>query len=237
MVKPLYWMNLTTTMRCRPEDVNTLLCRFDHVRMLAFVDQQPTDIVIDYPFKIEFSPRGIEKLRLPEEIDDKNLFFLRNIVKDLSIGADLRENADSLPVFIAKQNYVIAGCATLFTVLNHDQVSNQTRNYDLQILPLPGRRPDSVVVIEKITEHKKCAKPGNPSYSMQKMNYKIKTYVSRMQIGDTTFNSQTRMHMEMKTKELISIRDISYVELVDIERATEPMPQADFDHVATLYFE
>lgn len=182
---PLLIINVTSTMRCRPEAIDRLYCRFEDVAIAE--KHYPETSSMEYSFLIEFSPRGIESLRLPTMIEDEQLNIIRSIVKELSIGTDLRENMNSLPVFFARERYALGECPTLFNVFEYDEdvvtrgqrrndgrgEKEERKNYELEILSLPQRRSNSVVVIGKTMESKRCMKLQEPVDGKSELNVKI----------------------------------------------------------------
>lgn len=186
--EPLLIINVTTTLRCRPEMIDRLYCRFEDVAIAE--KHYPETSSMEYSFLIEFSPQGIENLRFPTVIEDEQLNIIRSIVKELSVGTDLRENVNSMPVFFARERYALGDCPTLFSVFEYDKDENvvahgQTRNdgrgeeeeegknYELEILSLPRRRSNSVVVIGKTMESKRCTKLQEPVDGKSELNIKI----------------------------------------------------------------
>ena len=120
----------------------------------------------------------------PEMIDRLYCCFdgirVRNIVKQLSVGTDLRENVNSMPVFFSKERHALGDCPTLFSVFEYENARGQTRdeeeegkNYKLEILPLPQRRSNSVVVIGKTMESSRCAKLQEPVDEKSELNVKM----------------------------------------------------------------
>ncbi|CAK9804257.1 hypothetical protein ANTQUA_LOCUS3993 [Anthophora quadrimaculata] len=232
----VYWRNHTATMRCRPAEMNSLLCRFELVTLRAY-DKNPSleFMTIDQPFLIQFSPRGVETLRLPEMIDDRKLYFIRSIAKSFSVCTDSRESMNTLPEYAPNRNDITSGCTTRITILENDEISSKPRNYELQILSLPNRRePNTTIMIEKNTEHSKRR------YNIEQVTITTDESVNKMYINDKTFRSEAEAQMELKIftkKHQILVEDVSFMELVNIERATEPMPPLNFDHVATLHYD
>lgn len=165
-----YKANLTTAMKCRPASSDQLFCRFGSMFIGDSTDVLVREEVeIEDPFVIRFDERGIMNLLFPDIVHNEKLNTIRSIVKQLSVGANFLQDAHALPAYVAKENYVLGECATLFTVLEYEDEPGLARgrgeepNYGLRVLSLPQQKVNSVVVIEKRTEYKRCSKlPSSP---------------------------------------------------------------------------
>lgn len=176
--------------KCRPQAPESLLCflkgdGIDSSNEDLSSEESPIKSSLDMPFLIEFSPRGVEHLRLMYVMDKLDLYFIRSIAKQLSVGADLRGNANALFGFEAKENYVFGECSTFFRTVEYDKDKDRPMkgikerwNYDIQLLPLNRSRTDSVFVIEKTTESKRCVKAKDPGYRPQDVNVRWKSVYS-----------------------------------------------------------
>lgn len=243
--EPLLSIHVTTTMRCRPEMIDRLYCSFDGIRVGERNYPEVSILDKSYSFLIEFSPRGVENLRFPTVMEDEGLNTVRNIVKQLSVGTDLRENVNSMPVFFSKERHALGDCPTLFSVFEYENARGQTRdeeeqgkNYKLEILPLPQRRSNSVVVIGKTMESSRCAKLQEPVDGKSELNVKMSKSTSKMHVSDDAFRSRTEMHVKMvnPAQRNFIVQDVSSVELVGIEPAEQPLPLLNYEHVVNLRF-
>ncbi|XP_053975297.1 uncharacterized protein LOC128874482 [Hylaeus volcanicus] len=243
--KPLSLVKMTTDLTCRPHSQDTLSCGFGTFEMNT-TDEKSVTVEIEQPFLVKFNRRGVQSLHFTEVLESGKLLTIRDIVKELSIGADLVQNANAFPAFMAMENYVLGECATLFTVLEYDRDERSStpdpeteRNYELNVLSMPNMDQDATVVVNKRTEHRRCVSYEDTLLARHDVDTRHRRSVSKMTIKADAFRSYTQMNIKIKnvgTQEGIAVLDTTSVELVAIKPAKEELPCLTYDVDATLSF-
>ncbi|XP_076375980.1 uncharacterized protein LOC143259058 isoform X2 [Megalopta genalis] len=223
---------------CRQRSIYELICSIDKILVKTWYGLVTEIVDVEPEFLIQFSVRGIESFRFQQPIGHKRLNRVRSIFQQLSVGADLLRHADELSTFVAPENHVLGNCSSLFTVLQYGNDDgcfanncDKKRNYELNVLSLPERRPGATVVIEKWTNRNKCE-----NYRVDDTIVTEKTR-TKMHIGLSTFTSQTEIDLKINNRaQMTMISPGIRVELTGIEPAKEKLPNLSFEHSATLAY-
>ncbi|XP_076276923.1 uncharacterized protein LOC143207388 [Lasioglossum baleicum] len=215
-------VNMTTTFTCRQRSMDELICSFPEILL-----RKPE-------FLVKFNKNGMENFSFQEVVGRRELSVIRFIMKELSVGVDLLQHANSLSAFVVNQSYVLHDCSTLFTVLQDLGSPTFTnfgkkRDYVLDVLSIPQRKPGANVIIEKRTNSKWCNRTSedNASGGMSLISEKS---VTKMHIGGNTFvslNKLTAKTRQMRENHSFITEITTYVELAGVEPATEELPPMD----------
>ncbi|KAG7206764.1 hypothetical protein KM043_000683 [Ampulex compressa] len=196
---------LSSGLKCRPKSPESLVCRLEKIVAQESKGGEPEEVEIPELFEVKFNEHGVESLRLREPVKIKKLNLIRHVVAQLSVGVDLRQRANSLPTFVAKENFTMGECATFFWVSIYNAAENRSSSaarkgwkFDLVALSIPGRRPGLKVLVEKIRKRDACIAPENLLGAPRKEeSFKVLKSHSRMRFTDAdVFESNTEIYVK-----------------------------------------